>query len=45
MSYSSWLSHPISLINIYKELAQSVEDFATPDHGYLMGWAKQGKGR
>ncbi len=33
---------PPSLINIYKELESDVESFKRPDHGYLMGWAKQG---
>ena len=33
---------PPSLRNMYKELQNSVSDFALPDHGYLMGWAKQG---
>ena len=33
---------PPSLINIYKELERDVEGFHRPDHGYLMGWARQG---
>lgn len=33
---------PPSLINIYKELAQDVEGFTVPTHGYLMSWANQG---
>lgn len=33
---------PPSLINIYKELAQDISDFAIPKHGYLGYWAKQG---
>lgn len=33
---------PPSLVNIYKELTQDIEDFNTPNHGNLTGWAKQG---
>lgn len=33
---------PPSLINIYKELKNDIEDFQTPSHGDLTGWAKQG---
>lgn len=33
---------PPSLVNIYKELTNDIEDFQAPKHGYLMGWAKQG---
>lgn len=33
---------PPSLVNIYKELESDVEGFHHPDHGYLMGWARQG---
>ncbi len=33
---------PPSLVNIYKELAQDIEGFERPNHGYLMPWAKQG---
>jgi len=33
---------PSSLINIYKELAKTVDGFHTPSHGDLSGWAKQG---
>ena len=33
---------PPSLQNMYKELKSSLPDFKRPDHGYLMGWAKQG---
>ena len=32
-----------SLVNIYKELSSDIEDFSTPKHGNLTGWAKQGK--
>ena len=32
-----------SLVNIYKELTNDIEDFQAPKHGYLMGWAKQGR--
>jgi len=27
---------------MYKELASDIEGFKIPDHGYLIGWAKQG---
>ena len=33
---------PPSLANIYKELAQNIDGFITPKHGYLESWAKQG---
>ena len=33
---------PPSLINIYKELAQDIEGFQIPQHGYLQAWAEQG---
>ena len=33
---------PPSLRNMYKELQSSVQGFKLPDHGYLMGWARQG---
>ncbi|CAB3403554.1 unnamed protein product [Caenorhabditis bovis] len=33
---------PPSLKNIYKELEADIEGFKRPDHGYLVGWAKQG---
>lgn len=33
---------PPSLVNIYKELAQDIPDFKTPEHGYLVEWAAQG---
>ena len=32
-----------SLVNIYKELKQDIDGFEIPDHGYLAGWAQQGK--
>ena len=32
-----------SLQNMYKELSSDIEGFKSPDHGYLMGWAKQGE--
>lgn len=31
---------PPSLQNIYKELARSIPEFKTPNHGYLVDWAK-----
>lgn len=33
---------PPSLVNIYKELAASIEGFSVPSHGYLQSWATQG---
>ncbi len=33
---------PPSLRNMYKELAQDVEGFEIPSHGYLDSWASQG---
>ena len=33
---------PPSLRNMYKELANSMNGFVIPDHGYLGSWAKQG---
>ena len=33
---------PPSLRNMYKELANSVEEFETPNHGCLTEWAEQG---
>lgn len=33
---------PPSLVNIYKELAQDVDDFVVPEHGDLSAWAQQG---
>lgn len=33
---------PPSLVNMYKELAQDIEGFQIPPHGYLIDWAKQG---
>lgn len=33
---------PPSLVNIYKELASDIENFAIPKHGFLQSWAKQG---
>lgn len=32
---------PPSLVNIYKEIKRDL-DISSPDHGYLMEWAKQG---
>ncbi len=36
------VKHPPSLRNIFKELTHQYPDFQTPDHGSLIGWAKQG---
>lgn len=33
---------PSSLINIYKEIRNTVPNFTTPNHGCLEGWALQG---
>lgn len=33
---------PPSLVNMYKELAQSISNFQIPQHGYLQHWAEQG---
>jgi uracil-DNA glycosylase len=33
---------PVSLRNIYKELARSINGFQVPDHGDLSSWADQG---
>lgn len=33
---------PPSLVNMYKELAQDIEGFTIPEHGYLQSWAEQG---
>lgn len=33
---------PPSLVNMYKELAQDIEGFEIPQHGYLQSWAEQG---
>lgn len=36
------VSVPPSLINIYKELENDIPGFKSPNHGELIGWAKQG---
>lgn len=41
-SVSVGLRIPPSLLNMYKELQSDVPGFELPDHGYLMGWARQG---
>ncbi|MGF1768053.1 uracil-DNA glycosylase [Enterovibrio makurazakiensis] len=33
---------PPSLVNLYKELAQDIDGFSVPQHGYLKSWADQG---
>ncbi|BCL71089.1 uracil-DNA glycosylase [Vibrio nigripulchritudo] len=33
---------PPSLVNMYKELAQDIQGFEIPSHGYLKSWAQQG---
>ncbi|MDO4640218.1 MAG: uracil-DNA glycosylase [Neisseria sp.] len=41
-SVRSEIPVPPSLINIYKELADDIEGFRIPQHGYLQHWAEQG---
>jgi len=36
------ISPPPSLVNMYKELTEDIPGFTKPDHGHLVGWAKQG---
>ncbi|MDP8170855.1 uracil-DNA glycosylase [Pasteurella skyensis] len=36
------IAPPPSLVNMYKELAQDIDRFQIPQHGYLVDWAKQG---
>lgn len=36
------IAPPPSLVNMYKELAEDIEGFQIPKHGYLIDWAKQG---
>lgn len=36
------IAPPPSLVNIYKELSTDIDGFITPNHGYLIDWAKQG---
>ncbi|WP_445497099.1 uracil-DNA glycosylase [Photorhabdus sp. SF281] len=33
---------PPSLVNMYKELVSDIPGFQSPNHGYLISWAKQG---
>ncbi len=33
---------PPSLVNMYKELAQDIDGFEIPSHGFLQSWAEQG---
>lgn len=33
---------PPSLVNMYKELADDIQGFEIPEHGYLQHWAEQG---
>lgn len=33
---------PPSLVNMYKELADNIEGFTIPEHGFLQAWAEQG---
>jgi uracil-DNA glycosylase len=33
---------PPSLRNIYTELAEDIDGFVKPSHGYLQSWAEQG---
>jgi uracil-DNA glycosylase len=32
-----------SLLNIYKELSHDIPGFEAPNHGNLIGWARQGE--
>jgi uracil-DNA glycosylase len=41
-SVPSKIVAPPSLINIYKELETDITGFKKPNHGNLIGWAKQG---
>lgn len=41
-SVQKGITPPPSLKNIYKELANDIEDFQIPNHGDLTSWAKQG---
>ncbi|EPB6465796.1 uracil-DNA glycosylase [Cronobacter dublinensis] len=36
------IAPPPSLVNMYKELEQSIPGFTRPAHGYLESWARQG---
>ncbi|MGV6987450.1 uracil-DNA glycosylase [Testudinibacter sp. P80/BLE/0925] len=36
------IAPPPSLVNMYKELADDIEGFEIPPHGYLQHWAQQG---
>ncbi|PCS23586.1 Uracil-DNA glycosylase, family 1 [Candidatus Enterovibrio escicola] len=36
------IKQPPSLMNVYKELAQDIEGFFIPNHGFLKSWANQG---
>lgn len=41
-SVQKGIKPPPSLKNIYKELANDIQDFQIPNHGDLTSWAKQG---
>ena len=41
-SVQKGITPPPSLKNIYKELANDIQDFQIPNHGDLTSWAKQG---
>ncbi|KYQ90077.1 uracil glycosylase [Tieghemostelium lacteum] len=41
-SVKKGISPPPSLINMYKELKNTIEDFEAPKHGFLQSWADQG---
>jgi uracil-DNA glycosylase len=36
------IKSPPSLVNMYKELADSIAEFEIPSHGFLQPWAEQG---
>lgn len=41
-SVQAGVKTPPSLANMYKELAQDIDGFVIPSHGYLASWAEQG---
>jgi len=41
-SVNKGVAVPSSLQNIYKELTDDIQGFKAPNHGNLVGWAKQG---
>ena len=41
-SVQKGIKPPPSLVNMFKELENDVENFKRPEHGMLSGWARQG---